>query len=55
MTAKELLLTEERMRQEDEGAYNEYARLVLRMAVGDAVAFVEKWTREHPEEISNAD
>lgn len=49
MTAKELLLTEERMLQEDEDAYAEYTEFILSLKIGDAVAYAEEWAREHPE------
>ena len=49
MSARELLLTEERMLLEDEDAYAEYSHFILSMKIGDAVAYAEKWAREHPE------
>lgn len=48
MSARELLLTEERMIREDADAYREYAPLAWNRKVDEAVAFAERWAREHP-------
>ena len=52
MSARELLLTEERMIREDADAYREYAPLAWNRKVDEAVAYAERWAREHPEERS---
>lgn len=49
MTAKELLLTEARMLSVDEDAYGEYSEFIWSLKIDEAVAYVEKWAREHPE------
>lgn len=51
MTARELLLTEERMLQEDADAYNKYVSLTWGDRKFDkAAAFAEDWAKKHPEE-----
>lgn len=52
MTARELLLTEERMRQEDEDAYRKYASLWWNSKVNEAAAFAEDWAKKHSEKKS---
>ena len=53
MSARELLLTEERMLRDDADAYREYAPLAWNRKVDEAVAFAEQWAREHPEEVKD--
>ena len=52
MTAKELLLTEARMLSVDEDAYDEYSDFIWSLKIDEAVAYVEKWAREHPKETN---
>lgn len=50
MTARELLYTERRMYHEDSDTYADYSALVISEELDEAVRFVEKWVREHPEQ-----
>lgn len=51
MTARELLLTEERMLQEDADAYNKYVSLSWGdRKLDEAAAFAEDWAKKHPKE-----
>ena len=49
MSARELLLTENRMISQDDYAYGDYSALVWQMKIDEAVAFAQKWAKEHPE------
>lgn len=57
-TAKELLLIEERMRQNDADAYTEYCDRLWALLdsisyMDDAIDYAEKWAKEHPEEANH--
>lgn len=52
MTARKLLLIEDRMCQEDEAAYREYVYLMFNGTLDETVAYAQKWAEEHPEERS---
>lgn len=49
MSARELLLTENRMIIQDDYAFGDYSALVWQMKMDEAVAFARNWAREHPE------
>lgn len=49
LTAKELLLIEERMFLDD-NAFHVYTGLLWERKMDEAVAYAQKWAEEHPEE-----
>lgn len=54
LSAKELLLIEDRMCNEDEDAYNKYISLYWGdRKIDEAIAYVQEWAKDHPERSEN--